>query len=116
MPRFMKYILQEGMGEAGGAGGSTVSGNYVVGSFPVQGGAMHSGDAASFIAEVTQPGKPAQDTQSSPQDQQQQSQQAQQQQRRQHQGHGADVRQCVRSRFRHGEVLIPSTDSEQIGL
>ena len=72
MPRFMKYILQEGMGEAGGAGGSTVSGDYVVGSFPVQGGAMHSGDAASFIAEVTQPGKPAQDTQSSPQDQQQQ--------------------------------------------
>ena len=70
MPRFMKYILQEGMGEAGGAGGSTVSGNYVVGSFPVQGGAMHSGDAASFIAEVTQPGKPAQDTQSSPQAQQ----------------------------------------------
>ena len=72
MPRFMKYILQEGMGEAGGAGGSTVSGNYVVGSFPVQGGAMHSGDAASFIAEVTQPGKPAQDTQSSQQAQQQQ--------------------------------------------
>ena len=70
MPRFMKYILQEGMGEAGGAGGSTVSGNYVVGSFPVQGGAMHSGDAANFIAEVTQPGKPAQDTQSSPQAQQ----------------------------------------------
>ena len=81
MPRFMKYILQEGMGEAGGAGGSTVSGNYVVGSFPVQGGAMHSGDAASFIAEVTQPGKPAQDTQSSQQAQQApQSQQAQQQQ------------------------------------
>lgn len=81
MPRFMKYILQEGMGEAGGAGGSTVSGNYVVGSFPVQGGAMHSGDAASFIAEVTQSGKPAQDTQSSPQAQQApQSQQAQQQQ------------------------------------
>ena len=81
MPRFMKYILQEGMGEAGGAGGSTVSGNYVVGSFPVQGGAMHSGDAASFIAEVTQPGKPAQDTQSSQQTQQApQSQQAQQQQ------------------------------------
>ena len=72
MPRFMKYILQEGMGEAGGAGGSTVSGDYVVGSFPVQGGAMHSGDAASFIAEVTQSSKPAQDTQSSPQDQQQQ--------------------------------------------
>lgn len=84
MPRFMKYILQEGMGEAGGAGGSTVSGNYVVGSFPVQGGAMHSGDAASFIAEVTQSGKPAQDTQSSPQapqaQQAPQSQQAQQQQ------------------------------------
>ena len=81
MPRFMKYILQEGMGDAGGAGGSTVSGNYVVGSFPVQGGAMHSGDAASFIAEVTQPGKPAQDTQSSQQAQQApQSQQAQQQQ------------------------------------
>lgn len=81
MSRFMKYILQEGMGEAGGAGGSTVSGNYVVGSFPVQGGAMHSGDAASFIAEVTQPGKPAQDTQSSQQAQQApQSQQAQQQQ------------------------------------
>ena len=81
MPRFMKYILQEGMGEAGGAGGSTVSGNYVVGSFPVQGGAMQSGDAASFIAEVTQPGKPAQDTQSSQQAQQApQSQQAQQQQ------------------------------------
>ena len=81
MPRFMKYILQEGMGEAGGAGGSTVSGNYVVGSFPVQGGALHSGDAASFIAEVTQPGKPAQDTQSSQQAQQApQSQQAQQQQ------------------------------------
>ena len=84
MPRFMKYILQEGMGEAGGAGGSTVSGNYVIGSFPVQGGAMHSGDAANFIAEVTQSGKPAQDTQSSPQAQQAQqapqSQQAQQQQ------------------------------------
>ena len=81
MPRFMKYILQEGMGDAGGAGGSTVSGNYVVGSFPVQGGAMHSGDAANFIAEVTQPGKSAQDTQSSPQTQQApQSQQAQQQQ------------------------------------
>ena len=81
MPRFMKYILQEGMGDAGGAGGSTVSGNYVVGSFPVQGGAMHSGDAASFIAEVTQSGKPAQDTQSSQQAQQApQSQQAQQQQ------------------------------------
>lgn len=81
MPRFMKYILQEGMGDAGGAGGSTVSGNYVVGSFPVQGGAMHSGDAASFIAEVTQPGKSAQDTQSSQQPQQApQSQQAQQQQ------------------------------------
>ena len=81
MPRFMKYILQEGMGEAGGAGGSTVSGNYVVGSFPVQGGAMHSGDAANFIAEVTQSGKPAQDAQSSPQAQQApQSQQAQQQQ------------------------------------
>ena len=81
MSRFMKYILQEGMGEAGGAGGSTVSGNYVVGSFPVQGGALHSGDAASFIAEVTQPGKPAQDTQSSQQAQQApQSQQAQQQQ------------------------------------
>ena len=84
MPRFMKYILQEGMGEAGGAGGaggSTVSGNYVVGSFPVQGGAMHSGDAANFIAEVTQPGKPAQDTQSPTQPQQApQSQQAQQQQ------------------------------------
>ena len=84
MSRFMKYILQEGMGEAGGAGGaggSTVSGNYVVGSFPVQGAAMHSGDAASFIAEVTQPGKPAQDTQSSQQAQQApQSQQAQQQQ------------------------------------
>ena len=70
MPRFMKYILQEGMGEAGGAGGSTVSGNYAVGSFPVQGGALHSGDAANFIAEVTQPGKPAQDTQSSQQAQQ----------------------------------------------
>ena len=42
---------------------------------------MHSGDAASFIAEVTQPGKPAQDTQSSQQAQQApQSQQAQQQQ------------------------------------
>ena len=81
MPRFMKYILQEGMGDAGGAGGSTVSGNYVVGSFPVQGGALHSGDAASFIAEVTQPGKPAQDTQSPQQAQQApQSQQAQQQQ------------------------------------
>ena len=81
MPRFMKYILQEGMGDAGGAGGSTVSGNYVVGSFPVQGGALHSGDAASFIAEVTQPGKPAQDTQSPTQPQQApQSQQAQQQQ------------------------------------
>ena len=81
MPRFMKYILQEGMGDAGGAGGSTVSGNYVVGSFPVQGGALHSGDAASFIAEVTQPGKSAQDTQSSTQPQQApQSQQAQQQQ------------------------------------
>ena len=81
MPRFMKYILQEGMGDAGGAGGSTVSGNYVVGSFPVQGGAMHSGDAANFIAEVTQSGKPAQDTQSSQQAQQApQSQQAQQQQ------------------------------------
>lgn len=81
MPRFMKYSLQEGMGDAGGAGGSTVSGNYVVGSFPVQGGAMHSGDAASFIAEVTQSGKPAQDTQSSQQAQQApQSQQAQQQQ------------------------------------
>lgn len=81
MPRFMKYILQEGMGEAGGAGGSTVSGNYVVGSFPVQGGAMHSGDAANFIAEVTQPGKSAQDTQSPTQPQQApQSQQAQQQQ------------------------------------
>ena len=81
MPRFMKYILQEGMGEAGGAGGSTVSGNYVVGSFPVQGGAMHSGDAANFIAEVTQSSKPAQDTQSSPQAQQApQSQQTQQQQ------------------------------------
>lgn len=84
MSRFMKYILQEGMGEAGGAGGSAVSGNYVVGSFPVQGAAMHSGDAASFIAEVTQPGKPAQDTQSSQQAQQapqsQQAQQAQQQQ------------------------------------
>ena len=81
MPRFMKYTAQEGMGEAGGAGGSTVSGNYVVGSFPVQGGAMHSGDAASFIAEVTQSGKPAQDTQSSQQAQQApQSQQAQQQQ------------------------------------
>ena len=81
MPRFMKYILQEGMGDAGGTGGSTVSGNYVVGSFPVQGGALHSGDAANFIAEVTQPGKPAQDTQSSPQAQQApQSQQAQQQQ------------------------------------
>lgn len=81
MPRFMKYILQEGMGEAGGAGGSTVSGNYVVGSFPVQGGALHSGDAANFIAEVTQPGKSAQDTQSSTQPQQApQSQQAQQQQ------------------------------------
>lgn len=81
MPRFMKYFLQEGMGEAGGAGGSTVSGNYVVGSFPVQGGALHSGDAANFIAEVTQPGKSAQDTQSSQQAQQApQSQQAQQQQ------------------------------------
>ena len=81
MPRFMKYILQEGMGEAGGAGGSTVSGNYAVGSFPVQGGAMHSGDAANFIAEVTQPGKSAQDTQSPTQPQQApQSQQAQQQQ------------------------------------
>ena len=81
MPRFMKYTVQEGIGDAGGAGGSTVSGNYVVGSFPVQGGAMHSGDAASFIAEVTQSGKPAQDTQSSPQTQQApQSQQAQQQQ------------------------------------
>ena len=84
MPRFMKYILQEGMGEAGGAGGaggSTVSGNYVVGSFPVQGGAMHSGDAANFIAEVTQSGKSAQDTQSPTQPQQApQSQQAQQQQ------------------------------------
>ena len=81
MPRFMKYTAQEGMGEAGGAGGSTVSGNYVVGSFPVQGGAMHSGDAASFIAEVTQSSKPAQDTQSSQQAQQApQSQQAQQQQ------------------------------------
>ena len=81
MPRFMKYILQEGMGEAGGAGGSTVSGNYAVGSFPVQGGAMHSGDAANFIAEVTQSGKPSQDTQSSTQSQQApQSQQAQQQQ------------------------------------
>lgn len=81
MPRFMKYILQEGMGDAGGAGGSTVSGNYVVGSFPVQGGAMHSGDAANFIAEVTQPGKSAQDAQSSTQPQQApQSQQAQQQQ------------------------------------
>ena len=81
MPRFMKYILQEGMGDAGGAGGSTVSGNYVVGSFPAQGGAMHSGDAANFIAEVTQSGKPAQDTQSPTQPQQApQSQQAQQQQ------------------------------------
>ena len=81
MPRFMKYILQEGMGDAGGAGGSTVSGNYVVGSFPAQGGAMHSVDAANFIAEVTQPGKPAQDTQSHTQPQQApQSQQAQQQQ------------------------------------
>ena len=81
MPRFMKYILQEGMGDAGGAGGSTVSGNYAVGSFPVQGGAMHSGDAANFIAEVTQPGKSAQDTQSPTQPQQApQSQQAQQQQ------------------------------------
>ena len=81
MPRFMKYILQEGMGEAGGAGGSTVSGNYVVGSFPAQGGAMHSVDAANFIAEVTQPGKSAQDTQSPTQPQQApQSQQAQQQQ------------------------------------
>lgn len=81
MPRFMKYILQEGTGEAGGAGGSTVSGNYVVGSFPAQGGAMHSGDAASFIAEVTQSGKPAQDAQSPQQSQQApQSQQAQQQQ------------------------------------
>ena len=70
MPRFMKYHVQEGMGEAGGAGGSTVSGNYVVGSFPAQGGAMHSGDAASFIAEVTQSGKPAQDTQAAPQPQQ----------------------------------------------
>ena len=80
MPRFMKYTAQEGMGEAGGAGGSTVSGNYVVGSFPVQGGAMHSGDAASFIAEVTQPGKPAQDTQSSPQAQQAPQSQQQQQQ------------------------------------
>jgi hypothetical protein len=77
----MKYILQEGMGDAGGAGGSTVSGNYVVGSFPTQGSAMHSGDAASFIAEVTQSGKPAQDTQSSPQPQQApQSPPAQQQQ------------------------------------
>ena len=81
MPRFMKYILQEGMGDAGGAGGSTVSGNYVVGSFPAQGGAMHSVDAANFIAEVTQPGKSAQDTQSPTQPQQApQSQQAQQQQ------------------------------------
>ena len=81
MPRFMKYILQEGMGEAGGAGGSTVSGNYVVGSFPAQGGAMHSADAANFIAEVTQPGKSAQDTQSPTQPQQApQSQPAQQQQ------------------------------------
>ena len=81
MPRFMKYILQEGMGEAGGAGGSTVSGNYVVGSFPAQGGAMHSGDAANFIAEVTQSGKSTQDTQSSQQPQQApQSQQSQQQQ------------------------------------
>ena len=79
MPRFMKYILQEGMGDAGGAGGSTVSGNYVVGSFPVQGGAMHSGDAANFIAEVTQSGKPAQDTQSSPQPQQAQQSQSQSQ-------------------------------------
>ena len=70
MPRFMKYILQEGIGEAGGAGGSTVSGNYVVGSFPAQGGALHSGDAASFIAEVTQSGKPAQDAQSPQQPQQ----------------------------------------------
>ena len=75
MPRFMKYILQEGMGDAGGAGGSTVSGNYVVGSFPAQGGAMHSGDAASFIAEVTQSGKPAQDAQSPQQPQQPQQQQ-----------------------------------------
>ena len=42
---------------------------------------MHSGDAANFIAEVTQPGKSAQDTQSSAQPQQApQSQQAQQQQ------------------------------------
>ena len=81
MPRFMKYTLQEGMGDAGGAGGSTVSGNYVVGSFPVQGGAMHSGDAASFIAEVTQAGKPAQDTQPPQQPHQApQSQQSQQQQ------------------------------------
>ena len=71
MPRFMKYTVQEGMGEAGGAGGSTVSGNYVVGSFPVQGDAMHSGDAASFIAEVTKPGEPAQDTQSQQAKQQQ---------------------------------------------
>ena len=70
MPRFMKYTAQEGMGEAGGAGGSTVSGNYVVGSFPAQGGAMHSGDAASFIAEVTQSGKPAQDAQVQQQPQQ----------------------------------------------
>ena len=75
MPRFMKYILQEGIGEAGGAGGSTVSGNYVVGSFPAQGGALHSGDAASFIAEVTQSGKPAQDAQSPQQPQPQQPQQ-----------------------------------------
>ena len=81
MPRFMKYILREGMGEAGGAGGSTVSGNYVVGSFPAQGGALHSGDAANFIAEVTQSGKPAQDAQSPQQPQQApQSQQSQQQQ------------------------------------
>ena len=81
MSRLMKYILQEGMGEAGGAGGSTVSGNYVVGSFPVQGGAMHSGDAANFIAEVTQSGKPAQDAQAQQQPQQApQSQQSQPQQ------------------------------------
>ena len=77
MSLFMKHSLQEGMGEAGGAGGSTVSGNYVVGSFPVQGGAMHSGDAASFIAEVTQSGKPAQDAQA--QQQPQQAPQSQQQ-------------------------------------
>ena len=78
MSLFMKHSLQEGMGEAGGAGGSTVSGNYVVGSFPVQGGAMHSGDAASFIAEVTQSGKPAQDAQAQQQPQQApQSQQSQ---------------------------------------